>query len=129
MQTNRAKEWTMQAFLLAVFGPRQIEPMVRLAQAARERAEFLRDVPDGAQVRHELIQVLRELVSRAERKLLHTEADLAGSLLATVRLNDETSAGCDRLMRGALILEEMLARRLAKMQMLARQDMSQALVA
>jgi len=115
----------MQGFLLAVFGPRQFEAMVQLAQAARERAEFLREVPDGAQVRQELIRIMRELVSRTERKMLNSEADLAGSLLASVRLDDRTPAGSARLVRCALLLEEMLARRLAGMQLLARQDLLQ----
>lgn len=119
----------MQAFLLGVFGPRQFEAMVQLAQAARERAELLREMPDAGHVRQELIRIVRELVSRTDRKMLNTEADLAGSLLAATRLDDRTPAGGARLVRGALMLEEMLARRLGSMQMLARYDMAQLQVA
>lgn len=115
----------MQTFLLWVFGPSQVEPLVRLAHAARERAEFLRDVPDGAQVRQELIRIARELASQTERRLLHPEADLAGSLLAAVRLDEETPDAGGRLARMALLLEEMLARRLEAMRRLARCDAAQ----
>jgi hypothetical protein len=117
----------METFLMWMFGPRQIEAMVRLAHAARERAEFLQEVPDGAQVRQELIRIARELAERAERKLLNPEADLAGSLLAAARLDDRTPTGTMRQARVALLLEEMLARRLAAVQHLARLDATQRL--
>src|SRR6266700_7917521 len=111
MQATRAPRFTMESFLLWVFGPRQLEPLVRLAHAARERAEFLCDVPDGDLVRQELIRIARELVAQAERKMLHPEADLAGSLLAAARLDDRAPSAGTRQVRVALLLEEMLARR------------------
>jgi hypothetical protein len=119
----------MEAFLLWAFGARQIEMLADLTLAARERAAFLCEVPDAAEVRQELIRLTREVVSQAERKMLHAEADLASSLLARARSDDRTVRGLDGMVRAYGMLEEMITRRLEQTGVIARWDVSQTLEA